>query len=32
VTKAYTLSLRNLVVMPPLFAATLVSLLIFGVR
>ena len=32
VTKAYTLSLRNLVVMPPLIAATLVSLLIFGVR
>ena len=32
VTKAYTLSLRNLVVMPPLIAATLLSLSIFGVR
>ena len=32
VTKAYTLSLRNLVVMPAIIAATLVSLSIFGVQ
>ncbi len=32
VTKAYTLSLRNLVVMPALIAATLLSLSIFGVK
>ena len=32
VTKAYTLSLRDLVAMPPLIAATLFSVLFFGVQ